>query len=503
MKETKNILLINGFYGEYRSAHDIPLGLLSIGTVLDESGYKVKIINASEFLDDCRKFLEQEWLFIGVSFMTPQVGVSLKVLGAIKKIRPDIKTVCGGIHPTLFPEQTIGNELIDIVVIGEGEYTALDLANCMSSASDLSKVQGIAYKSGGKMVRNADRPPSDINKEPFLNYGLLDISKIIDSDLSNWGGPKHIKALSIITGRGCPYQCTFCVNNAVLKKKFRFKDAGRILDEIESLVKKYNVECIRFQDEEFFVSKKRLLEFLDGLEKRNIRIRWVADVRANHFVDNYITIDLAKRIRSLGCLYWTLGVESASGRILEKIKKNITLEQVLRASEVSKESGINVGFGFMIGIPGEKKEDIVDTARFALKLKNRSTYELIFSIFRPYPGSELYSEAVELGMKEISTLEEWGRQDFYETKFQALDSYPWIKDRDFIKLIKFTTNNVFANYRRAYSWLLWTHVLRMIGIMRIKLNYWGFPVEYTLFNFAKKAINREDEKRWNLSKIAQ
>ena len=281
------------------------------------------------------------------------------------------------------------------------------------------------------------------------------------------------------------------MNNAVLKKKFRFKDADKILDEIESLVKKYKVECVRFQDEEFFVSKKRLFEFLDGLEKRHINILWIADVRANHFVDDYITIDLAKRIKALGCLYWTLGVESASERILRKIKKNITLAQVLKASEISKKSGINVGFGFMMGIPEEKKEDIIDTVRFALKLKNRSTYELIFSIFRPYPGSELYAEAVKLGMREILTLEEWGKQDFYETKFQTLDSYPWIKDKNFIKLIKFTTNNVFSNYNRAYSWLMWTHMLKLIGIIRIKLNFWRFPAEYILFNLAKKIINKE------------
>lgn len=490
MEKENNILLINSFLGDFRSAHDIPLGLLSIGTVLDEGGYRVKILNASEFLDGYKDILKKDWLFAGVSFMTPQAGTALKVLKAIKETKPDLRTVCGGIHPTLFPEQTISNELIDMVVIGEGEYTALDLADHLSGGLDISDVAGIVYKKNGKVIRNPDRQPSDINKEPFLNYGLLNISEVINSDLSNWGGPRRIRALSIITGRGCPYQCTFCVNNAVLKKKFRFKDAGRILDEIESLVKKYSVECIRFQDEEFFVSKKRLLEFLDGLEKRNIKIRWVADVRANHFIDGYITIELAKRIKRLGCLYWTLGVESASKRILEKIKKNITLEQVLRASKTSRKAGINIGFGFMIGIPGENRKDIVDTARFALRLKNSRTYELIFSIFRPYPGSELYSEAVKLGMKEILSLDEWAKQDFYETKFQALDAYPWIEDKDFIKLIKFTTNNVFANYKRAYSWLMWTYVLRLIGIARINLDLWGFPMEYALFNFAKKVIDR-------------
>jgi radical SAM superfamily enzyme YgiQ (UPF0313 family) len=283
------------------------------------------------------------------------------------------------------------------------------------------------------------------------------------------------------------------VNNAILKKKFRFKDTNRILDEIEFLIDKYRIEGIRLQDEEFFVSKQRLFEFLGGIEKRNIKILWTADVRANHFVNHYITIELAKRIKSSGCFYWTLGVESASERILKKIKKNITLEQVLKASEISRKVGINIGFGFMIGVPDETKKEVTDTVSFAYKLKNSSTYGLIFSIFRPYPGSELYAEAVNLGIKEIKTLEEWENQDFYETKFQSLDSYPWIKDKNFIKLVKFTTNNVFANYKRAYDWLMWTYVLKLIGIARIKLNFWELPAEYMLFNFAKRIIKKREK----------
>jgi radical SAM superfamily enzyme YgiQ (UPF0313 family) len=500
MKKIYKILLINAYSGGYRTLppFSFSLGLLSIATLLKKYGYEVKIYNSYEFLENYKEILNEDLLYIGISVMTPQIPMALKITRLIKNLKPNINIVWGGVQPTLFPEQTINNRLIDVVVIGEGEYTCLELAKCLSNHSNILQVNGICYKFNGNIFKTEGRPISDINKEPFLNYDIIDVSKTIYHDFSSWGGPKNVRTLGIITGRGCPYQCTFCINSAILERKYRFKNASNILNELEFLINKYEIECVRFQDEEFFISKKRVFEFLDGIEKRNIKIYWTADVRANHFIENYITTELADRLKSSGCFYWTIGVESASERVLKKIKKNITLKQVLRASDVSRKAGIKIGYGFMIGIPGETKKDITDSVKFAYKLKNKNTNELIFSIFRPYPGSKLYAEAVNLGLKEAKTLEEWEKHDFYETGFQDIDSYPWIEDKVFIKFIKFTTNNVFSNYKRMYEWLMWKDILKLIGIIRIKLNFWKMPAEYVLFNFVRKLIKGNKNKSNNI-----
>ncbi len=487
----KKILLIHAYSGGYKAVNqNYPLGLLSMATLLRENGFSVAIMDSYEFLENHAQILRDDFIYIGLSVMTPQIAMALKITRLIKKTAPGIKVVWGGVHPTLFPEQTINNELIDTIVIGEGEVPSLELARHLSDKSDISQVNGICYKSQGQILKTQGSQAFDINKEPFLNYDIPNASSYIYAyhDFSDRGGPRNVRSVEMITGRGCPYQCTFCINNTSLRKKFRFKSAARILDEIEFYQDKYKIECVRFQDEEFFVSKQRIFEFLDGIEKRNIKIIWIADVRANHFVDNYITDELAARIKASGCCYWTIGVESASKRILEKLKKYITVEQVIRARDVSKKAGINIGYGFMIGIPGETKKDIVDALRLADKLKNKNSREIIFSVFRPYPGSELYDEALKLGIKEFRTLEEWEDGNFYETLFRDVDDYPWVEDKKFIRLIKFTANNVFSNYKRAYQWLGWTRALKLIGTLRIKLNFWGFPAEYVLFNLMRRLV---------------
>lgn len=487
------VLLVHPYSGFFNEALLGPhLGLLSIGTVLKQKGYEVKIINVfpqDVAMRELGDEVKDEPIFIGITAMTPQVPFALEVTRFLKKhIKCPI--VWGGVHATLFPEQTVMNSMIDIAVLGEGEETCVELTDKICNQQNLNDVRGICFKEGDKLVKTASRPYCDMNAIPGLNYRLSKVDNFIWQDFSAYNGPKRCRTLNLVSSRGCPNKCTFCINNIVYKNGFRAKRADIILDEMEDLIEKYNIEHVAFRDEEFFASKKRVTEFLAGLEKRKIKITWHAEVRANHFRQDYINLDMAKRIRDLGCFWLSMGVETSSERLLKKIRKGITIEQADVAYETCLKAGITLSSGFIIGLPTESKMEtyntikyIYDRWRVAPKMR-----PIIVSIFRPYPGSELFDECRNLGYEENNSLEDWSKENFYETNYQNISNYPWIKDSKYIKIINFTWRNVFSNYKRSFDWIYWSKILVGIGKLRIELNFWSFPMEMVIFEFVRNIL---------------
>ena len=499
--------------------HGIRMGLLSISSVLSQHGYSVKILDGILGKVDLASELNQinphETLFVGISSMTAQLPSAVKAATIIREKYPSLPIVWGGVHATLFPDETCADSLVDVVVIGEGEYTCLELAEALSGLKELNSIKGIVYKNAeGKTIFTGNRNHHDLDTLPFPNYEIFNLDDylyraIIDKE--NIKNRKYGKMLGIHSGMGCPYKCTFCINTTVYrdgkyytKSPYRGKSATRILDEIASVLGKYKVDFIEFVDENFFVDKDRFFKFLDGIEERKLKFTWLVGARANYFNENYLTNDVIARASALGCVVIGIGAESGSQRILDFLKKGITVEQIEYAARILNKHHIVSEFSFMIGLPYETSDDMLKTISFVKKLRKIGPYVGTQSpqLYRPIPGGELFNECVKLGFVAPKNIREWTSEKLQASGYLDLDKLPWIKrDNKTVIIIRYVTN-ILSNIKFRW-WLLDKTpgffikklTLNFIGVLfllRERLDFWKFPLEYKCFEIlqiVKKKIS--------------
>ena len=303
---------------------------------------------------------------------------------------------------------------------------------------------------------------------------------------------------------GCPYRCTFCVNTTVYRdgqyytnSPYRGKSAERILDEIQITQDKYGVEFVQFVDDNVLLDRKRLFRFMDGIEQRKLAFTWFVGARANYFNDKYLSPDVIKRMAKLGCVMIGIGAESGSQRMLDYLKKDITLEQIENAAKILSDNKIICEFSFMIGLPGETPEEMLKTINFVEKLGKISNYVATQApqLYRPIPGGELYNECLKAGYKAPNSLREWS-QEKLESGFLDAEKLPWIKkdSKAFIIITYATRLLCVGRYR---WWLLeknleFSLIAIIVSVMRIffrirkKLNFWRFPIEYRSFDILRQ-----------------
>ncbi|NLE75860.1 MAG: hypothetical protein GX605_03790, partial [Chloroflexi bacterium] len=202
---------------------DPPMGLLSIGSLLDERGFRATIIDACvnpDYMDDLNAALERKPLFVGISAMTSQLANGLAIARHVREHRPDLPLVWGGVHPTLFPDQTCRHPLVDVAVLREGEYAALDLAQAFAQTAhpNFGQIAGLAYLLDGQVRTTEARPYSPLDSLPFPNYDLLDVERYFYPDLEP-GAPNRTRTLMLHTGTGCLFRCAFCVNTILYRRR--------------------------------------------------------------------------------------------------------------------------------------------------------------------------------------------------------------------------------------------------------------------------------------------
>lgn len=486
----------------------IRMGLLSIGSVLSQHDYNVKILDGIlgkvDLASELNQINPQETLFVGISSMTAQLPSAIKVAAIIREKYPPLPIVWGGVHATLFPEETCADSLVDIVVIGEGEYTCLELAEALSGQKEISSIKGIVYKnSEGKTIFTGNRNHHDLDALPFPNYELFNLDDylyraIIDKE--NIKNRKYGRMLSIHSGMGCPYKCTFCINTTVYregkyytKSPYRGKSATRLLDEIEILLGKYKVDFIDFVDENFLVDKNRFFKFLDGIEERKFKFSWFVGARANYFNPNYLTSNVISRASVLGCVMMGIGAESGSQRVLDFLKKGISVEQIEHAARLLNNHCIVSEFSFMIGLPYETSDDMLKTISFVKKLRKIGPYVGTQSpqLYRPIPGGELFNECVKLGFVAPKNIREWTSEKLQASGYLDLDKLPWVKrDNKTIVIIRYVTTILSTiKFRwwlidKTSSFFIKRLMLNFVSILfrlRERMNFWKFPVEYKCF----------------------
>jgi len=380
-----------------------PLSLLFIAKVLQNIGLRVSILDMRIHVLD-QSFLRR-YLFVGISMLTGKsIRYALDFSREIKQFDSKIPIVLGGVHPTLLPEQTLRNELISFIVMGEGEETIRELALCLLNNEDLSRVKGLAFKDKNKTITiNSPREFIDLNNIDInLPYELLGV------DL------KHYLRFPIHTGRGCPYRCGFCYNLSFNKGKYRCKNPVRVVDEIEYCMEKFKTHSFSFAyEDEFFADPRRVCEICELILKRCLKINWGSFGRFDSF-DRFDESAL-KLLKKSGCCYLMFGAESGSQRILDKvIKKGITVAQIVQGVEKLKRYNIPHLISFMSCLPTETEEDLNSTFNLIRKISQNNLLLYINGMppFIPIPGTPLFNRVeTDFGFIPPNSLEEWAMYD--------------------------------------------------------------------------------------------
>jgi len=461
------ILLINPRLPSRLVRLNIPVSLLYVGTALAEAGYGAEIIDANNI--DEGEFYQRlddrlgKYNVVGLSVMTAQVPDAVKIAKYIKQNNADIPIIWGGVHPTLYPEQVADSGYASYVVVGEGEELAVKLMGAINKRVIMPRLQ-------------INTEPMDINRLAHPRWDLL--NEYWDYGLVGMSNRTGV-GLPLLTSRGCPHRCSFCIGS-VSKVKYRFRDADLVVKDIERIVN-FGVDTISFWDEDFFANRKRLVDIMAGVEKKGLNFRWFGTARADYFRDGHIDAGMVRWLQKNGCRHLGIGAESGSQRVLDMIKKDITVEDTLRCAEQLSEAGIGADFSFMIGMPGEEPSDMFDTVKLVSQItKIDGRFRILGPfVYRPYPGSKMYEECRKDGMVEPQSLEEWSDNPYIKDRVSPEDYryYSWVRyPMDKLARIIFYCWLSGVKLR----WSILTKIGRTLGALRCKYRFFGFPVELWL-----------------------
>jgi len=366
-----------------------PLGLAYVAAALEKSGFSVEIYDnyllerpIEEVKGEIRK---RKPKIVGITCSSLTYTRCIETAKAAKEACPSCKVVVGGPHPSYMPQTMLQHNIIDYVVIGEGEQAIVNLARSILQGeqdSIIAKIPGIACRVNGEMVKSEPEFISDLDTIPFPARHMLPM-KMYDRILP-YVDVKPVDTMSIL--RGCPYQCAYCETRELWGTACRAFTPQRVIDEIKHMTENYGTKGIYFVGDNFTINKKRTADLCHLIKENKLDIKWTCETRAD-LVNKKLLVDM----KSAGCQTMFFGVESGSPKIQQKLNKNIDLQEVKRTFDLCKQVGIRTATSFMLGIPGETVEDMHATFKFA---KNLNADICMFNIYIACPGSKLYDEVV-------------------------------------------------------------------------------------------------------------
>lgn len=406
--------------------YTMPLALIAVGSGLKELGIDCIIVDG-RLEDDPASVLEEhldESICLGISVLTgSSIRDALDLGRRLKKIRPDLPLVWGGWHPSLFPKEVLTDAPeIDAVVIGQGETALRELIEFWQGQRQIDSISGIAYRDGDTVKLTAPRPMEEMDGLSATDYSLIPIQQYYEL--------KAQRQLDIVTSTGCRYRCRFCADPFVFKRSWTGLSADRVVGQIGELVGETGATDVNFQDETFFTDRKRILDIAQGFVDLDLGFTWAATMRADQgcrLADDDWTLLKRSGLRKL-----LIGVEAGSPRMLKKLGKDITLDQVEEVSLKCREIDIAVTYPFIYGLPGESSEDLEASLALAAHLKSLHWKNTTpFFCYKPYPGSALTDEIVAGGHTLPASLEGWADFDYVTTTSPWVDTATEMRVRRF------------------------------------------------------------------------
>jgi len=463
------VLLINPpfieAYGQYAAAAKVgaqpqmPLGLMYIAAVLEKLGHEVHLIDAdveemsvNNLLDVVR---QEKPDVMGLSATTPIYNSAVMLFESVKKINPEIITIFGGNHITALPQRTMEEcPEIDYGVLGEGEVVIERLMNALVAKEPVDEIKSLTFRRDGEIIVNEGRTPvEDVDTLPLPARHLMKYEKYL------WSVPHKgiVPVTSIISQRGCPFQCIFCSANFMFPGKTRYRDIIKVIDEMEEVVKKFNIDHFMICDDTLTLNVEKVSRMCKEIKRRNLKISFEGYTRANT-----ITEALLLELKEAGLVRLSFGIETGNPKILKAIKKGVELEDLKTAYKLCKKVGIEARGSLMIGHPFETKETVQQSLDF---VKTLDCDQMYVNVTTPYPGSELYDLAKEgFGGLRLLT-EDWKEYRRYGNAVMEMND---LSAEELVQLQK-------SLYKRFYlrPRIIWYN-LKRAGFKAAFVNSWAF-----------------------------
>lgn len=370
-----------------------PLGLCNLAAVARDAGAEVSIIDAPALGLGIKETFEMLEAFnpdlIGITAVTISINNAAQLAKYIKEKKFQSPIILGGPHVTAIPEETLRLfPEFAIAVIGEGEETFLELVSKWDKGINLEEIKGLAFHKNGKVIRSFSRPfIKNLDKLPLPSWNLL---PNFPHAYSQSAMRSHrFPSACLITSRGCYGKCTFC-DTACFGRKVRKHTAEYVITMLRDLINKYGVKDISFYDDNFLAFPKHLSKICQMITGEKLDITWSCDSR----IDAIQSFDQLKTLKKAGCWQICYGIESGNQKILNEVKKNITIERIKQVVNWTASAGIHVKGFFMMALPLETGETIKETIKFAKELPLTNAH---VTFTTPLPGSELYRTAPKYG----------------------------------------------------------------------------------------------------------
>ena len=424
---------IKTFSGLQMHTPNPPLGLAYVAAALREAGFAYQVIDAtgaaldavspypdrSDFmmqgltLDETVRRIPANAEVIGVSCMFSTLWpLTHRVADAIRARFPRALLVLGGEHGTAVPEHVLATSPFDVVVLGEGEETFVELLRARTSGTPLAAVKGIAYRDNGRVVTNGlSERRRDVDGISPPDWKSFPITEYIDRHQTN--GMNLGRSMPILGTRGCPFQCTFCSNPAMWTQRWIARDPVRLADEMERYLREYGATNFDFQDLTAIVKRQWIVDFCNELIRRDLKITWQmpSGTRAEVF-----DVEVADLLYRSGCRALAFAPESGSPEILKAVKKQVDLGHMLAAMRSAVRRGLKLSCFIVIGFPDDTPATLRATLSLIRRMAVLGVYDIAVSKFVPYPGSALFRRLQQEGKLKLDDEFFVSPMDFYTAK---------------------------------------------------------------------------------------
>jgi anaerobic magnesium-protoporphyrin IX monomethyl ester cyclase len=445
--------------------HTMPLALLAVASMLDRRRFDVVIIDGRFEADPVQRVVAESRgaLCLGLTVLTgAPIHDALTISRAVRLAHPDVPIVWGGWHPSLFASQCLVEPSVDLVVVGQGEETLAEIVEALTARRSLEGVPGTVTRESTA----PPRPLRDLNALPRHDYTLIPVERYFDA--------KGKRQLDYVSSQGCRFRCTFCADPAVYERGWTGLAPERMVGEIAELTRRYQAEEVAFQDETFFTHPARIDAFCEQMLRCDVQVRWTATLRADQARRMGEPL-LAKAIRA-GLSRVMIGVESGSQATLDRLKKDLRLDQVLEAAGLCAKHRLGAIFNFIVGFPDEPESSIAATLALAKRLRRmHAAFETPIFYYRPYPGNPLADEARRRGYVFPADLQAWADFDYVGRNGPWVSQQRW---RD-IERFKFYVRHAWAPGR-------WRWPLRVTARWRCEHDWYALPVEKSLVELFKR-----------------
>lgn len=403
-----------------------PLGLLYLSSALKSADFSSKIyhIDPSEIDETVSEIIAAQPLWVGFSVFTGDcITECLAMSGMLHEA--NIPIIWGNAHPTLMPNDCLGEEAIDACVLSEGEETVIDISNALKRKQWFHDIPGVVFRDrDNQIVHNGSRPFMKSIDKYGPDWDAVDVERYIVPY-----GHGRDRSLGIVASRGCPYSCGFCYNEAFNDRKWRRHSPEYIESMVKSLARKYKIDSIRFLDDYFFASKRWAFEVI-----RRIDMPW-----RGSFYLNDVNDDFLRNLQNTQCYEVFFGLESGSDRILDLIGKQFTSQEIYEGVvRLSKVSGMRISASAIFGYPTETEQEFRETLQLLVKLMREIPgVNYTLGWYMPYPGTPLWGATLKGGFKPPETLAGWDMLDRWSPTLEKIEWIEWGDIEEFTKLRKY------------------------------------------------------------------